>query len=265
MDKLYETIIVKKEGRRAELILNRPEKLNAINLKMLIEFKEALDWLEQDDEVAVVTIKGAGRAFSAGGDLEEVRKMMEAGPNEVRELFNRIERAMEALYFMPKPTIACINGPAMGGGLAIALACDFRLAIEGAKLGMPNVNLGLVTDMGESYLLSRIVGPAKARRLCMLGEILDVRQALELGLVDAVASSDKELAEMASRLVDKLLAKPPKALGLLKSSINNALDRSLHESLKGEAFAQLLCLKSEDAREGVAAFLERRRPSFKGK
>jgi len=260
----YETILVEKQDDKngiAILTINRPEKLNALNHKVHVEGVNALDELRKDNSVRVVIITGAGdKAFIAGADITEFAgrtAIEQRNLFQERTLFNSIDT-------FPKPIIAMINGYCLGGGCEIALACDIRLASERAKLGQPEINLGIIPGGGGTQRLTRLVGEGKAMELILTGEMIDAQTALSIGLVNHVYPHD-QLREKTLELARKIAEKSPIALQLAKEAVKFASRSNLDEGLRREIDLFSICFSTEDKEEGVTAFLEKRKPEFKGK
>ncbi len=261
-EKRYENLIYKKEDGIAWIILNRPHRLNTFTADMMLELGKALDEAEQDKEVRCIVITGAGdKAFSAGADitaftgLKPATTAVEASMRG-QEVINKIER-------LSKPVIASINGYCLGGGLELALACDFRIAAEHAQLGSPEIKLGLIPGWGGTQRLVRLVGLAKAKELVMLGDRITAEEALKIGLVNKVVPYDK-LEEETKKFAEKLVKGPPVALKYAKYALNFGAQVPLEVGLKLEASAFGLVFSTKDLIEGVTAFMSKREPEFKG-
>ena len=252
-------------NRIATLTLNRPDRLNALSTPILDGLLEALPRLGADAEIAVVVLTGAGRGFCAGGDV----KSMAEGSSQlgVEDAVERLRGRMEVsrlLHEIPKPTIAMVNGPAAGAGLAMALACDLRIASESARFITAFAKVGFSGDFGGSYFLSKLVGTGKARELYFTGDPLDSRQALALGVVNAVVP-DLELLNATMALARRLAGGPNIALGLMKQNFNAAENGTLSELLDLEALHQIQTAGTEDHLEAARAFVEKRAPVFNGR
>jgi 2-(1,2-epoxy-1,2-dihydrophenyl)acetyl-CoA isomerase len=251
--------------RVATLTLNRPDRLNALSTSILDGLLEALPRLGADPEVAVVVLTGAGRGFCAGGDVKGMAEgSSQLGvPDAVQRLRGRME-VSRLLHEIPKPTIAMVNGPAAGAGLAMALACDLRVASESARFITAFVKVGFSGDFGGSYFLSKLIGTGKARELYYTGESLDASQALALGVVNEVVP-DFELLDTTMALARRLADGPRVALGLMKRNFNAAENGSLSELLDLEALHQVQTSKTEDHQEAARAFVDKRPPVFRGR
>jgi 2-(1,2-epoxy-1,2-dihydrophenyl)acetyl-CoA isomerase len=260
----HETIDVRIEGAAATIELNRPDQLNAWDLKMGTELHEAVKSLSADDAVRAVMITGAGRAFSSGADLKEQRSEDNGGvpdlSQRLKELYNPI---ILEIREMPKPVVAGVNGPAVGVGCALALACDLLIAAESAYFLLAFVNIGLVPDGGSSATVPARVGFARAAEMAMLGERVPAAQALEWGLVNRVVPDD-ELAAEATALRDRLAAGPTRSYANTKRLLNRRLLAGLDEQLDAEADAQREQGQTADFIEGVVAFVQKRPANFTG-
>jgi enoyl-CoA hydratase len=257
----YETILVEKRESVAVLTINRPDKLNALNSKVHAESVAALDELRNDAEIRVVVITGAGeKSFVAGADISEF-----AGQTSVTQRNNFQERSLfNSLDTFPKPVIAMINGFCLGGGCELALACDIRLASEKARFGQPEINLGIIPGGGGTQRLTRLVGEGKAMEIILAGEMIDAQAALNLGLVNHVFAPE-ELETKTLELANKIAEKSPIALQMAKEAVKLASKSNLDEGLRREVDLFAICFSTEDKAEGVAAFLEKRKPVFKGR
>ncbi|MEM4698683.1 MAG: enoyl-CoA hydratase-related protein, partial [Acidilobaceae archaeon] len=241
--------------------LNRPERLNAINPKMLEELSRALDELEEDRDIRVVILKGSGRAFCAGADVTAFAGVT---PIDVIRFSRRFQELTLKIQFYTKPVIAAIHGYALGGGLELAMSADIRIASEEAMLGQPEINLGFIPGAGGTQRLARLVGTARAKELIMSGEFIPASEAYKIGLVNRVVRSGT-LDDEARNLALKLAEKPPIALTMAKYTIDMGSETSIWQGLMLEAGLFSLLFTTEDVIEGVTAFLEKRRPKFKGK
>jgi enoyl-CoA hydratase len=244
----------------ATLTIDRPEVKNALDLSTVGEMREALQALAANEEVGVLIVTGAGEtAFVSGADINDIRaRGRDAGLAAINSsLFAEVER-------FPRPTIAAINGYALGGGCELALACDIRIAADTAKFGQPELGLGIIPGAGATQRLPRIVGMGRAKYLILTGEIIDAKQALEIGLVSAVTPPG-QLQIRARELAKKILRHGPLAARLAKIALNASARVDMDSGLLVETLAQALCYSSDDKAEGTAAFLEKRKPKFTGK
>ncbi|GGJ69590.1 2-(1,2-epoxy-1,2-dihydrophenyl)acetyl-CoA isomerase [Anoxybacillus voinovskiensis] len=257
---MYETIRYDIRNQVAWLTLNRPDKLNAFTEQMNKEITVALKQAANDETVRCLVITGTGRAFCSGEDLSGVTEDMDHG--EV--LRTRYAPMMKALHSFEKPVVAAVNGVAAGAGMSLALACDFRLASEKASFVEAFIHVGLIPDAGNLYYLPRLIGHAKALELAVLGEKVTAQKAYELGLVTAVISEEAWEEEVA-RFAERLANLPTKAVGLIKRCLRQSWELSFTEYLEKEAFAQRIAGLTQDHREGVRAFFEKRRAIFQGK
>lgn len=260
MAQTYETLLLEQRGRVAIITINRPDKRNALNIKTREEGAALLDQLRSDDSVRVVIFTGAGdKAFIAGADIAEFAGRTANTQREVmlgRSLFTAIDT-------FPKPIIAMINGYCLGGGCELALACDIRIASESASFGQPEINLGIIPGGGGTQRLTRLVGEGKAMELILTGEIIDAKTAFAIGLVNHVVPPD-QLEAKTIEIANRIAEKGPIALRLAKEAIKTASRSNLDEGLSREIDLFALCFATEDKDEGVKAFLEKRKPEFKG-
>jgi enoyl-CoA hydratase len=259
--KNHETITVKKRDSIAVLTINRPDKLNALSSKVHTEGVEILDELKTDSEVRVLIIRGAGeKAFVAGADISE---FADATPVEQRDVMNS-RSLFTVLDTFPKPIIAMINGFCLGGGNELAMACDIRIASSNSRFGQPEINLGIIPGGGGTQRLTRLIGESKAMELILTGDMIDASTAFNYGLVNYVYSIE-ELETKTMELANKIAEKSPVALQMSKEAVKFAARSNLDEGLRREIDLFAICFSTEDKKEGVAAFLEKRKPIFKGK
>ncbi len=261
MTKSYETILVERRGAVAIVTINRPEKRNALNIQTRSEGAAALDELSADDSVRVVVLTGAGdKAFIAGADIAEFAERTAIEQRAVmldRSLFNAIDS-------FPKPIIAMVNGYCLGGGCEVALACDIRIASEKASFGQPEINLGIIPGGGGTQRLTRLVGEGKSMEMILTGEIIDAQTAVAIGLANHVVPAD-QLEAKTMEIANRIAEKSPVALRLAKEAVKLASRSNLDEGLRREVDLFALVFSSEDKDEGVKAFLEKRKPEFKGR
>lgn len=257
----YETLLVDTTDRVATVTINRPDKRNALNAAVRRELGEALERLERDDSVRVVVFTGAGdKAFIAGADIAE---FAERTPIEQRAAMEP-PSVFERIATYPKPTVASINGYCLGGGCELALACDLRIAGRSARLGQPEVKLGILPGGGGTQRLPRLVGVGAAMRLILTGELVGAEEAERLGLVDAVVEDDV-LPARARELAASIAAQSPMALRLAKEAVRASMEMPLAAGLRLERELFVTAFASEDKVEGVAAFLEKRPPEWRGR
>lgn len=241
--------------------VNRPDKLNALDAATLDALHEAFQAAAADDSVRVVVLTGAGpRAFVAGADISQ---MAELSPVQARDFSLRGQRTMRRIETMPKPVIAMINGFALGGGLELAMACHLRVAADTAKMGQPEINLGLVPGFGGTQRLLRLAGRAATLELCLGGAPIDAARALQLGIVNQVQSPDK-LEEATMELANRLAKAAPLALRGILDCVNTGAECGIGEALEFESAQFGLVFSTNDMREGTRAFLEKRKPEFSG-
>jgi len=261
MPQSYETLLLERRDRVAIITINRPEKRNALNIKTREEGAALIEELRSDDSVNVVVITGAGdKAFIAGADIAEFAGRTSNMQRDVmvqRSLFNAIDT-------FPKPVIAMVNGYCLGGGCEVALACDIRIASETASFGQPEINLGIIPGGGGSQRLTRLVGEGKAMEMILSGQIIDAKTAFAIGLVNHVYPAD-QLEAKTLELANTIAEKGPIAVRLAKEAVKIASRSNLDEGLRREVDLFALCFATEDKDEGVAAFLEKRKPVFKGR
>lgn len=262
LSKAYETLKVEREENVLWITINRPHRLNTLNDVLMEELADVLDTVEKDTSVKCLVVTGEGdRSFSAGADLTMFPK---ATPVKAEEFSRAGQKVFGKIEEMSKPVIAAINGFALGGGLELALACDFRVAAEHAEFGSPEINLGLIPGWGGTQRLVRNVGLVKAKEMVMLGNKLKADEALKIGLVNKVVHYEKlkdEVRELAKRLSEG----PPIALRYAKYALNFGTQVPLDAGLRLESCLMGLSFSTEDLKEGLEAFMSRRKADFKGK
>jgi enoyl-CoA hydratase len=255
-------IDVSRDGPLATVTFNRPAVLNALNAATLDELEAALVELRDDPGVRVLILTGAGgKAFVAGADINELAEVAAAG---ARDLSRRGQRVFDLVERLGKPVIAAVNGYALGGGCELALACTFRLAADTARLGLPEIDLGLIPGYAGTQRLSRLLGRDRAMELILTGRHVPADEALRIGLVTRVVAA-ADLLDEARRLALALAAKAPLAVRLAMDAVNQGLDMTLPAACEHESALFAVAAASEDMREGTRAFLEKRKPAFKGR
>ncbi|MFO8071109.1 MAG: enoyl-CoA hydratase-related protein [Polyangia bacterium] len=257
----FETIKYGVDDGIATLAVNRPDVLNALNIRVLEELLAAVGRASEDPAVKVLILTGEGRAFVAGADISQMREFGTLDGLRFGDLGHALLQAFET---MDKPVIAAVNGFALGGGTEISLGCDFIYASTKAKFGQPEVNLGIIPGFGGTQRLARTVGMNKARELVYTGEVIGAEEALRIGLVSAVYEPD-ELMDKVRERAALVASKGPRAVAAAKRVMNKGVDLSLDAALELEKQAFSALFGTEDQREGMSAFVEKRKPDFKGK
>ena len=247
------------ENDIALITLNRPEKLNALDTKTRMEISEALDEVEENARVLIIT--GKGKAFAAGADINELSKRTPFEYINMSKYGTWLNNRIENLNI---PVIAAVNGYALGGGCELAMACDIRIASKKARFGQPELNLGIMPGVGATQRLPRLAGLGMAKKLVFTGEIIDASEALRIGLVEEVVEHEK-LMERSFEIASKIAEKPPLAVKIVKKALNATRTMGLEDGLRYELALASLLFSTEDAKEGLMAFLEKREPEFKGK
>jgi 2-(1,2-epoxy-1,2-dihydrophenyl)acetyl-CoA isomerase len=261
----FQNIILTLTQQAAWLTLNRPEKLNALAGTMREEILAALVEAGKNEQVRAIVITGTGKGFCAGGDLNYMASLRETNNLAgLRTLLESGKQIVTQIRAIEKPVIAMINGAAAGAGLNLALACDIRIAAETAKFSQAFTKVGLHPDWGGTFFLPRLIGSAAACEMIFTGDVIDAQTALQLGLVNQVVAQE-ELANATQTLVEKLVARPPRAIALAKRAIYQGMEQSLVNALDYETQAQLTCFQTDDAAEGIQAFLNRREAHFTGR
>jgi enoyl-CoA hydratase len=257
----YKNILLEREDNIGMIPINRPEVRNALDPQTIAEIRDAFRTCRFDNDVRVVILTGAGgKAFASGADIRtlKTRKALDVLKSESQDTLNDIEN-------LDKPVIVAIDGYALGGGCELSMACDIRIATSRSKLGQPEVNLGLIPGMGGTQRLQRLVGLGKAKELIFTGDIISADEAKSIGLVNVVVSEPEELLPAAKAMARKIIAKAPLAVSLSKAALNVGSNVDLHSGLLFERHAQTIAFSTEDRIEGTSAFLEKRKPDFKGK
>jgi enoyl-CoA hydratase len=259
----YHNLLIQRDDGVLTITFNRPQVLNALNSATMSELSAAIDEAERDSDVRCVILTGAGeRAFVAGADINELKAIPD-GP-EGAEFARRGQDILFRIENLSKPVIVAINGYALGGGCELAMACDIRIAADTAKLGQPEINLGIIPGYGGTQRLPRLVGKGQAKYLVLSGETISAQEALRIGLVDRVVPAS-ELMASATDLARRIAAKPPIAIALAKRAINIGTETDLETACAFEASQFGLACATEDHLEGTSAFLEKRKPTFRGK
>ena len=257
------TIRLEKAGSVATITLNRPENMNTYNAPMLNELTAVLEEVALDDAIRAVIFTGEGRAFCAGADLKGAEGIQKELPTN-QDVLKLLNGVVLAIRQAPKPFVAAVNGVAAGGGANLALACDIIVASEKARLAENFINVGLVPDGGGTYFLTERIGYHRAAEIFLTGKILNAQEALDLGLYNRVVAPE-EVANAARELAEELADRAPLAIAANKAILNREALPRLRASLEDEARKQRVIMGSEDVKEGVAAFMEKRKPIFKGK
>lgn len=258
----YENILLEKRNSIAYVTVNRPKVLNALNVATMGELGVALEEIKSDASIRVAILTGAGeKAFVAGEDIGELAKL---DADSGKEFARRGQAVLNLIENLGKPVIACINGFALGGGCELALACTMRLASDNAKLGQPEVKLGLIPGYGGSQRLARLVGKGRAMQMVLSGETITAQEAHRIGLVNEVTAA-AELVPRAEAIAAKIIANAPLAVRYAMEAVNKGMEMTLAEGLNLEAELFGACCSTEDKKEGTAAFLEKRMAQFKGR
>lgn len=257
---MYKTILSEQKENVLTLTLNRPDVYNACNEEMLSELTDAFTKAGEDPDVRCVILTGSGKAFCSGQDLKDFNEKKLTFKEAIDKRYNPL---IKKIAYIPKPVICAINGVAAGAGISLALACDYRIASENATLIEVFINIGLVPDSGSSFFLPRLVGYAKAFEMCATGEKISAAEAKEFGLVNKVVSN-KLLIKSAGLTAKNFAARPTIAIGMIKNILNRSFETSLDEILDIESSNQNIAGNTNDFKEGIAAFLEKRKAKFTG-
>ncbi len=257
----FKHLVIEKKNKVGVLRINRPEAMNSLNTEVLEELLMAVEQVKNDQDIFVLVITGEGKAFVAGADISEMSTMDPVQARSFAEAGLKVFREIES---MEKPVIAAVNGFALGGGCELAMACDIRIASTKAKFGQPEVGLGVTPGFGGTVRLSRLVGPAKAKELIYTGNIIKADEALGIGLVNSV-SEPEELMGAAMEMANKISSNAQLAVRYSKQSINRSFETDVETAMEIERNLFGLCFSTEDQKEGMKAFGEKRKPDFKVK
>jgi len=257
----YKTIFLDKKEGIGYITLNRPEVFNAISQELIDEFSDALDKVNKDYEIQVLILTGAGKGFQAGADIRELSMMT---PMSILRWNEGVLRNNAKVEKLRQPVIAAINGLAMGGGLELALACSIRIAAAGAKLALPEVKLGIIPGTGGTQRLPRLIGKGKAYELLLTGDTITAEDALNIGLINKVVPKGEALAA-AEEMARKIMANAPIAVEMCKDAVEIGMNLPLEEAVQYSQKNCITCFSTEDMKEGTGAFLEKRKPNFKGR
>jgi enoyl-CoA hydratase len=258
----YENLLLNKQGNVAYVTINRPKVLNALNMATMQELRSAFTDLKEDREIRVVILTGSGeKAFVAGADIGELQKNNAV---EAKEYTHRGQAVLDLIENLGKPVIACINGFALGGGCELAMACTMRLASDTAKLGQPEVKLGIIPGYGGTQRLPRLVGKGLAMQLLLAGEMISAQEAHRIGLVNEVHPAG-QLIQRAEAIAAAIIKNAPLAIQYCMEAVNHGMEMSQQEGLYLEATLFSVCCATEDKKEGTTAFLEKRAANFAGK
>lgn len=249
-------------GEVAVITLNRPDDLNAFNYESLVRLGEVVEEIRQNrHQIRSVIVTGAGRAFSAGADLKERRTL---NAQQVRRNVRAIREVFTAVEELPQPTIAAVNGYAFGGGFELMLACDLRLAVRDARMGLTEVSLGIIPGAGGTQRLPRLIGPSRAKELILTARKINAEDALQYGLLNGIADDAEQLRRMAFELANEIAANAPLAVYQAKYAINRGSNVDLYSGMEVEAQAYEMIIPTKDRAEALAAFADKRKPVFRG-
>ncbi|MEO6694362.1 MAG: enoyl-CoA hydratase-related protein [Ignavibacteria bacterium] len=258
---MYKTILFEIKDNVLKVTLNRPDVYNAFNEEMLFELQDAFKKAAEDETVRCVILTGAGKAFCSGQDLKDFNNKKLTFKEALDQRYNPL---IKQIAYLKKPVICAINGVAAGAGISLALACDYRIAVENANLIEVFINVGLVPDSGSCFFLPRIVGYSRAFEMCATGDKITAPQAKDLGLVNKIVSTNTLLSKLADITAKKFAQRPTKAIGMIKDLMNRSFESSLDNILELESNYQEAAGNTDDFKEGIASFLEKRKPVFKG-
>lgn len=257
----YANILVEKKEDIGIIKINRPNNLNALNKDTIIELTKAVEELEKDKNIKVAILTGEGKAFIAGADIKQMKEM---NPSEAKKFAEMGHKLLMNIENSRLPFIAAVNGYALGGGCEVMMACDICIAASGAKIGQPEINLGIHPGFGGTQRLPRLVGRMKAKELLLTGDNIDANEAHRIGLVNMVVPDDK-IMEEAEKIANKIASKSTVQTAFIKSLVNKGMEVDLNKACELEISYFSKSFQTEDQKEGMTAFLEKRKPNFKGK
>ena len=258
----YETILYEKKEGIATVTLNRPKSMNALNVQILEELSHVFAEMNGDTEIKVAIITGSAKFFGAGADISEMKDI--ATPLDAQRYFRTVRKAFQKIEEMEKPIIAAVSGLALGGGCEIALACDLRIAAENAVFGLPEIKIGVLPGGGGTQRLPRLVGMTKAKELLYTGEFINAEEAYRIGLVNRIVPLDSLMTE-ANILANKMAAQPGVALKMIKLSVDGGINMDIKSAIAYEARCFEILFSTEDQKEGMTAFMQKRKPGYQGK
>ncbi|MBC8313169.1 MAG: enoyl-CoA hydratase/isomerase family protein [Candidatus Cloacimonetes bacterium] len=254
----FKNLIVKKDGKIGIITIHRPEVLNAVNIETILEIEKAMHDFDDDKNVYVIIITGEGKSFVSGSDISRLAKMDSLQARKYSQIGQRVFDFIENVEM---PVIAAINGFALGSGCELAMACDIRIASEKAKLGQPEVKLGLIPGHAGTQRLARLVGTGKAKELIFTGDVIDANEAFRIGLVNKIVESESIFEEV-KNMAKKIIAVGPNAVRIAKTVINRGIDANSKTANSYEMEAFSILFSTDEAKEGLKAFLEKRKPNF---
>lgn len=257
----FKTIICETDGGIAVITLHRPQNLNALNNELSQELNLVFDEIAEDAQISAVIIRGSEKAFAAGADIKEIGKI--SSPILAHRFVTQIHLLFNKLEQLPVPVIAAVSGLALGGGCELALACDIRIASENARFGLPEIKIGVIPGGGGTQRLPRLIGVGRAKELLYTGEPIDAKEAYRIGLVNKVVPAES-LMDTAQKMASKFLEQPGLALKMTKMVINDGINMDLRSALAHEARCFEWLFSTQDQKEGMMAFMEKRKPEFKG-
>ncbi|WP_347487801.1 enoyl-CoA hydratase/isomerase family protein [Desulfoscipio sp. XC116] len=260
----YETLLIKTNDNILTIILNKPKSMNAFSLTMFNELNDAFNEINKREDIRVLIIKGAGRTFSAGGEMEMLNTLNQLKGAKLEKTLTGIISLASKFMKLRQPTISSIHGYCLGVGCSIAMLSDIRIASEDAVLGLEFVGMGIIPDTGALYSLPRIIGLSKAKELALTNRRVNSQEAEKIGMVNSVVPRD-QLETKVEKVACQIASLPPIAIEMTKKLLNDSLRQNLDEILRYEALAQTICLNTEDHKEAVSAFLSKRKPFFTGK